>query len=227
MSLWPRGGVRRGWTGWSRARRLSAGSGLRRRVSGSRSLATTGRQFFDARLRRVPTFTRSTGAATFCWKPKSRRSRTCRPCPGWACRCACRRGSTRFAWYGLGPHESYPDRQESVKRGLFSGTVQEQFETYVRPQENGNKSAVRWAAVTDARGMGLLATARPLLNVSVHHYTPEDLTEARHTSDLVRRAEMVLALWTTRRAGWGASPAAPARCRSICFSPPRRASRCG
>jgi len=103
-------------------------------------------------------------------------------------------GFDRFAWYGLGPHESYPDRQESVKLGLFGGTVQEQFETYVRPQENGNKSAVRWAAVTDARGLGLLAVARPLLNVSVHHYTPEDLTEARHTFDLTRRAETILHL---------------------------------
>lgn len=100
-------------------------------------------------------------------------------------------GFDRFAWYGLGPHESYPDRRESVKRGLFSGTVQEQFESYVRPQENGNKSEVQWAAVTDARGLGLLATAQSLLNVSVHHYTPEDLTEARHTFELTRRDETI------------------------------------
>jgi beta-galactosidase/beta-glucuronidase len=100
-------------------------------------------------------------------------------------------GFDRFAWYGLGPHESYPDRRESVKRGLFSGTVQDQFETYIRPQENGNKSEVRWAAITDARGLGLLATAQPLLNVSVHHYTPEDLTQASHTFDLAPRAETI------------------------------------
>ena len=97
----------------------------------------------------------------------------------------------RFAWYGLGPHESYPDRRESVKLGIFSGTVQHQFETYVRPQENGNKSDVRWASVTNAHGLGLLATAQPLLNVSVHHYTPEDLTQARHTFDLAPRAETI------------------------------------
>lgn len=103
-------------------------------------------------------------------------------------------GFDRFAWYGLGPHESYPDRRESVRVGLYRGTVQDQLEAYVRPQENGNKSEVRWAAVTDARGLGLLATARPFLNVSVHHYTPEELTEARHTFELVRRAETVLHL---------------------------------
>ena len=97
----------------------------------------------------------------------------------------------RFAWYGLGPHESYPDRRESVKRGVFSGTVQDQFETYIRPQENGNKSEVRWATVTDMRGLGLLATAQTLMNVSVHHYTPEDLTQARHTFDLTPRDETI------------------------------------
>ncbi len=55
-------------------------------------------------------------------------------------------GFDRFAWYGLGPHESYPDRRESVKLGVYSGTVSEQLETYIRPQENGNKSDVRWAS---------------------------------------------------------------------------------
>lgn len=100
-------------------------------------------------------------------------------------------GFNRFAWYGLGPHESYPDRRESVKLGAYSGSVSEQFETYIRPQENGNKSDVRWASVTNGRGVGLLAIAKPLINVSVHHYTPEDLTRAQHTYDLKPRPETI------------------------------------
>ena len=100
----------------------------------------------------------------------------------------------RFAWYGRGPHESYADRKESARVGLYRGTVQEQYVPYVMPQENGNKSDVRWAAVTDARGMGLLAVGMPLLNVSAHHYTAEDLTGARHTFDLTRRNETILNL---------------------------------
>ncbi len=103
-------------------------------------------------------------------------------------------GFDRFAWYGLGSHESYPDRRESVKVGLYSGTVSEQFETYIRPQENGNKSDVRWASVTNGQGIGLLTTAQPLLNVSVHHFTPEDLTQAQHTYDLTPRPETILHL---------------------------------
>lgn len=100
----------------------------------------------------------------------------------------------RFAWYGRGPHESYADRKESARVGIYRGTVQDQYVPYIFPQENGNKTEVRWAAVTDLRGSGLLAVGMPLLNVSAHHYTPEDFTEARHTYELVRRAETILNL---------------------------------
>jgi len=123
----------------------------------------------------------------------------------------------RFSWYGRGPHESYADRKESARVGVYRGTVQDQYVPYIFPQENGNKSDVRWAAVTDIRGMGLVATPEltaesresrvesdgpssdpgsriPLLNVSVHHYTTEDFTKARHTYELVRRDETILNL---------------------------------
>lgn len=103
-------------------------------------------------------------------------------------------GFDRFSWDGLGPQESYPDRQESVRRGIYSGTVAEQFQNYIRPQENGNKSDVRWATLTNSRGLGLLVTAQPLLNVSVHHYTTQDLTVAKHTYDLMPRPETILHL---------------------------------
>jgi hypothetical protein len=100
----------------------------------------------------------------------------------------------QFAWYGRGPHENYIDRKESAAVGVYSGAVQEQYVPYVFPQENGNKADVRWAAVTDLRGAGLLAIGMPLLNVSVHHYTTEDFTVARHTYELKRRDETVLNL---------------------------------
>jgi hypothetical protein len=89
-----------------------------------------------------------------------------------------------FAWYGSGPHESYSDRKESVRVGVYSGTVADQYHPYIRPQEYGNKTDARWAAVTDARGAGLLAIGQPTLNVSVHAYSLENLTRARHTTDL-------------------------------------------
>ena len=114
----------------------------------------------------------------------------------------------RFAWYGRGPHESYADRKESARIGLYSGSVQDQYVPYVRPQENGNKADTRWAAVTDARGLGLLAVGEPLIDVSAHHYTPEDFTGATHTFELVRRDETIVHL-DHAQAGLGSASCGP------------------
>ena len=97
-------------------------------------------------------------------------------------------------WYGRGPHENYVDRKESAPVGRYRGTVQEQYVPYVRPQEFGAKSDCRWAALTDRRGIGLLAVGQPLLIVTAHHYSQEKLTAARHTFDLVRENRTYLYL---------------------------------
>ena len=100
----------------------------------------------------------------------------------------------RFAWYGRGPHENYIDRKESARVGVYSGSVAEQYVPYVFPQENGNKSDVRWVMLTDLRGLGLMAIGQPLLNVSAHYNTPEDFTAATHTYELEKREEITLHL---------------------------------
>jgi beta-galactosidase/beta-glucuronidase len=100
----------------------------------------------------------------------------------------------RFTWYGRGPHENYVDRKDSAKVGIYTGSVMEQYVPYVFPQENGNKSDVRWAALTDLRGVGLVAIAQPLLNVSAHYFTPEDFTAAAHTYELKAREDITLNL---------------------------------
>ncbi|MBN2326084.1 MAG: DUF4981 domain-containing protein [Candidatus Omnitrophica bacterium] len=100
----------------------------------------------------------------------------------------------RFSWLGRGPHENYPDRKESALAGLYSGTVDEQYVPYVQPSENGNKCDVRWASLTNDQGQGLLAEGMPLLNVSAHHYTTQDLDRAAHTCDLKRRDDITLNL---------------------------------
>lgn len=93
-------------------------------------------------------------------------------------------GFDQFAWYGLGPHECYVDRKQSGKLGVYSGSVQDQFVNYIHPQENGNKAEVRWASVTNRLGTGFLIGGLPLLNVSAHHYSPEQLAAAKHNYDL-------------------------------------------
>ncbi len=99
-----------------------------------------------------------------------------------------------FAWYGRGSHENYIDRKESARVGVYRGTVEEQYVPYIFPQENGNKSDVRWASLTNLRGEGLLVLGSPLINVSALRFTPEDLTEAGHTYELEPREEVILNL---------------------------------
>jgi len=64
-------------------------------------------------------------------------------------------GYEHLAWYGRGPHETHADRKEGAQVGVYRGTVDEQYEPYIVPQENGNKTDVRWVSLTDDRGMGL------------------------------------------------------------------------
>lgn len=78
-------------------------------------------------------------------------------------------------WYGRGPHESYSDRKTGAAIGRYSGTVWEQYFPYVRPQETGNKTDVRWLAIANEGGFGLLAAGQPLLSTSVHQYDDEML----------------------------------------------------
>lgn len=97
-----------------------------------------------------------------------------------------------FTWYGRGPHENYCDRKEGAPVGIYKGKVSEQYVPYIKPQENGNKTDVRWASLTDGRRAGLLVVGMPLMEVNVQYYTSEDLEKAKHTFELNRRKEIIL-----------------------------------
>lgn len=97
-----------------------------------------------------------------------------------------------FTWFGRGPHENYVDRKEGAKVGLYTSTVTDQYVAYGMPQENGNKSDVRWATLTDGKGFGLQISGDSLLNLSAHHFTAADLTAAHHTYALPHRPEITL-----------------------------------
>ncbi len=103
-------------------------------------------------------------------------------------------GYERFTWYGRGPHETYADRKLGARVGIYSGTVDEQYVPYITPQENGNKTDVRWVTLSNRQGIGLLAVGMPMFNVSAHHFTAHDFTKARHTYELKRREEIFLNL---------------------------------
>ncbi len=87
----------------------------------------------------------------------------------------------QMSWLGRGPQESYLDRKTSAFVGLYSGSVADQYWAYLRPQENGNKTDVRWMAITDDVGNGLLFTGMPLLETSAHHNILEDFESMERT----------------------------------------------
>ncbi len=113
-----------------------------------------------------------------------------------------------FTWYGRGPHESYVDRKEGAAVDVYRSTVDGEYVRYIRPQEFGNKTDVRWVALTDADGRGLLAVGMPHLEVSAHHYRAADLEAAAHTHELKRRPEIELHL-DLAQSGLGSASCGP------------------
>ncbi|MBC7186416.1 MAG: DUF4981 domain-containing protein [Calditrichaeota bacterium] len=100
----------------------------------------------------------------------------------------------RMEWLGRGPHENYPDRKTSADVGRYRSTVTEQYEPYVRPQETGNHEEVRWLALTDSTGHGLLVVCPQPLAASALHFTAHDLDRAEHIHELRPRPEVVLCI---------------------------------
>jgi beta-galactosidase len=99
---------------------------------------------------------------------------------------------SHIQWFGRGPHESYWDRKAGAAVGRYEGTVSEQYHPYIRPQESGNKTDVRWLALTNDEGTGLLIVGMPLLSMSALHYINDDLDpgdtkQQRHSGELVER----------------------------------------
>ena len=81
----------------------------------------------------------------------------------------------RIQWYGRGPWESYQDRKTSSLVGLYEGSIESQAHPYVRPQETGNKTEVRWAKLMK-KGITLaIYSTDKLLNINALPYSPEQL----------------------------------------------------
>ena len=92
-------------------------------------------------------------------------------------------------FYGRGPIENYADRKDGVPIGLNKQTVDEQFFPYIRPQETGTKSDIRWWQQTNKNGVGLRVQASGTFSASALHYNISDLDEGeekhqRHSPDV-------------------------------------------
>jgi beta-galactosidase len=98
----------------------------------------------------------------------------------------------QIRYYGRGPWENYRDRKYSSPVGIYEQTVSEQFYPYVRPQETGNKSDIRWWQLSDCDGRGVKITSDILFNASALHFTTADLDDGdkkdqQHSGELRER----------------------------------------
>lgn len=98
-------------------------------------------------------------------------------------------GFELLRWLGRGPHENYIDRNSGAPVDLYSGTVADQYVPYILPQENGNKTDVRWFSLRHEDGTGVLVCARPVFEFGTSHFTSGDLSRAFHTNELEPRPE--------------------------------------
>jgi beta-galactosidase len=106
------------------------------------------------------------------------------PLPRLGVRMALPDGYGTVQWFGGGPGEAYPDSARAASVDRFTAGVDELQTPYVFPQENGNRTGVRWARLTAADGSGIRITGHPTVELTARRWTTEDLDRARHTADL-------------------------------------------
>ncbi|MFP4469873.1 MAG: glycoside hydrolase family 2 TIM barrel-domain containing protein [Bacteroidales bacterium] len=121
-----------------------------------------------------------------------------------------------LTWYGRGPHENYCDRYTSAFVDVYNQKVAEQYFPYIRPQENGYKTDIRWMMLTNGSGKGLMIDGLPLFSGSALHNSIADFDQGtkenyRHTIDIVPK-DTVFVTVNFKQMGvggdnsWGARP---------------------
>jgi hypothetical protein len=121
-----------------------------------------------------------------------------------------------MAWFGRGPHENYCDRNTSAFVDLHQSTVAEQYYPYIRPQENGYKTDMRWMTLTNDAGFGLMIDGLTMFSGSALHNSIEDFDQGtkrnyRHMNDISPRDEIFLTIDLKQMGvagddSWGARP---------------------
>jgi len=94
---------------------------------------------------------------------------------------------SQVRWYGRGPQETYWDRKTGGEIAIYESTVDDWVFPYVRPQDTGNRTDVRWMMLTDENGVGLRIEGSSPLSMSAWPYTIADVEGAMHPCDLPRR----------------------------------------
>lgn len=120
-------------------------------------------------------------------------------------------GYETLEYYGRGPEENYIDRKTSTDVGIYESTVTDQFQVkYLKPQENGNHTDVRWTVLKDENGNGLMVTADGTMESSALHVKAEAINPStseypyndqkiRHSSEVPMDEETYLTVDTMQR----------------------------
>jgi beta-galactosidase len=115
----------------------------------------------------------------------------------------------RWRWYGEGPEECYVDRRAGARLGEYEVDVRSALTPYLRPQESGSRTGVRWAEVTDSDGVGIRIEAEGGMEFSALPWTPAEVESATHPNELPPIVRTVLRPALARRGvggddSWGA-----------------------
>ncbi|MCF0215279.1 MAG: carbohydrate-binding protein [Fibrobacteraceae bacterium] len=120
-------------------------------------------------------------------------------------------GFERLTWLGRGPHENYFGRARSAYEGLYTSLVDSMTVPYMENGETGQRTDVRWAALTNTAGVGLLIVGSPYMEINAQHYTPEHLENTKNPWDLKRDKDITLRVDYKQMGlgginSWGAQP---------------------
>lgn len=103
----------------------------------------------------------------------------------------------QFSYYGRGPWENYNDRNSGALLGIYNSNVTDQYVPYIRPQENGYKTGIRWMSLTDNEGYGLKVEGLQPLSGSALHFDTSDFDtgltkKQQHAADVHPRRDVYL-----------------------------------
>ncbi len=119
-------------------------------------------------------------------------------------------------YLGYGPEESYIDKRRASRFGHFETTAAENYEDYIKPQENGSHYGTAQAAVYDDHAVGMSFTAPEGMSFAVSRYTNEELTEKKHNYELEEAPFTVVHL-DYKMAGIGSNSCGPRLAKAYRF----------
>ncbi len=117
-------------------------------------------------------------------------------------------GYENLKYFGYGPYEAYQDKNKASCLGLFQTTVDENFENYIRPQENGAHCGSKFVSVESVWGESVTISSEATFSFNASHYTAKQLQEAKHHYELTPMKETQLII-DYKQGGVGSNSCGP------------------